>query len=133
MAAAIQGSKENLQAVQDAGGFERITQLLQWSALTFPKAPAADPLAASPEQQQQGSLASQPTSPRVPRSPFPASPRALAEDSQPGPSPRGLGESAAPSTPARHFSGRLSGRSLSSLLTQFDLQAVSSSTFMWLL
>ncbi|KAK9905588.1 hypothetical protein WJX75_002584 [Coccomyxa subellipsoidea] len=108
VAAAIHGSTANLQAVQDAGGFERITQLLQWAALTFPKAPTDENGAALPQQQQLGSRSSQPVSPRVPHSPFPASPRMLAEDSIPTCSPRGLGESAVPasfpSTPARHHS-----------------------------
>ncbi len=118
MAEAIRGSKANLQVVQDAGGFERITQLLQWAALTFPKAAAAEPVPASSVQQQQhqqqqqqggGTSVSQPTSPRIPRSPFPASPRSMAEDTFPSSLPRSPGEDPAqasfPTTPARHSSG----------------------------
>jgi hypothetical protein len=38
--AAIKGSAANLEAFHDAGGFERLTQLLQWAALAFPAAAA---------------------------------------------------------------------------------------------
>jgi hypothetical protein len=126
VAAAIHGSTANLQAVQDAGGFERITQLLQWAALTFPKAPTDENGAALPQQQQLGSRSSQPVSPRVPHSPFPASPRMLAEDSIPTCSPRGLGESAVPasfpSTPARHHSGSASGKAAVECLPSWQVK-----------
>ena len=38
--AAIKRSKASLAVVENAGGFQRITQLLQWAALTFPGTPS---------------------------------------------------------------------------------------------
>ena len=36
VAAATRGCPANLQAMQDLHGFQRMTQFLQWAALTFP-------------------------------------------------------------------------------------------------
>ena len=36
VAAATQGCPANLQAMHDHHGFQRVTQFLQWAALTFP-------------------------------------------------------------------------------------------------
>ena len=36
VAAATAGSPTNLQAMHDHCGFQRMTQFLQWAALTFP-------------------------------------------------------------------------------------------------
>lgn len=132
MAEAIRGSKANLQVVQDASGFERITQLLQWAALTFPKAAAAEPVPATSvpqhlqQQHQAGTSVSQPTSPRIPRSPFPVSLRSMAEDTFPSSLPRGLGEdplqASSTTTPARHFSGNVGDDHSQHALQLFDDQ-----------
>ncbi len=36
VAAAMQGCPANLQAMHEHHGFQRMTQFLQWAALTFP-------------------------------------------------------------------------------------------------
>lgn len=91
VAAALRGSEANLRVAQEAGGFRRITQLLQWAALTFPVAgssqSAADavpscgssppPSPLHPTQELPGLKARSLPAPKELSSPYPSSPRLL--------------------------------------------------------
>lgn len=63
--AAVKFNVNNLQTMQEAGGFRRITQLMQWTAFTFHAADSGSSRKPSHSPRQQTQTASAPSSPRL--------------------------------------------------------------------
>lgn len=113
VAAAIRDSGANLRAAEDAGGFERVTQLLQWAALTFPgngtqKGQPEDEGTPAPRSLLHKAASSGASPAPFSSSPFPRSPRSMTDDGAVQTSPRRGDETVStsyPVTPLERRSG----------------------------